>query len=259
VPVIGLPDYYSIRARLFPAILAAVPLLALIAVCVSLDGLNLSQLLVTLAIVVVLYAFSDFARRRGKSIEPALIQKQGGLPSTMMLRHRDETFSAREKARYLGFIAKQLKEKVPSAADEAADPAAADAFYARAASWLRANTRDNKRFNILFDENITYGFHRNLFGLKWLALAANVLVVFITIFLLVWAFPLEWTHPMVQRLVAVLAIAAVHAIYIIAAVTERGTLVAGRQYGRQLILSTEDLMVSSPPAKKKVPAKTKPA
>jgi hypothetical protein len=240
--VIGLPDYYTVRARLFPAILAVAPALALAAFEVSWDGLNLSQLIATVAIAVVLYAFADIARRRGKSIEPALVEKQGGLPSTTMLRHRDGTFSPQEKARYLGFIAEQLKEQVPSAADEERDPAAADAFYARAAGWLRSKTRDRKRFNILFEENVTYGFRRNLLGMKWAALAANAAVVAATACLLAWTVPHLWTHPMVARLVTVLVIAAVHAFYIVTTATERGVIEAGRQYARQLILSTEDLM-----------------
>ena len=43
------------------------------------------------------YAFADVARRQGKRIEPALLKKQGGLPSTTMLRHRDGEFTAEEK------------------------------------------------------------------------------------------------------------------------------------------------------------------
>jgi hypothetical protein len=256
--VIGLPDYYTIRARLFPAILAVAPALALAGFEVSWDGLNLSQLIATIAIAVVLYAFADIARRRGKTIEPALVEKQGGLPSTTMLRHRDSTFSQQEKARYLGFIAKQLKEQAPSAADEARDPAAADGFYVRAASWLRSKTRDRKRFNILFEENVTYGFRRNLFGLKWPALVANAAVVIATACLLAWTVPHEWTHPMIPRLVTVLVIAVVHAFYIVTTATERGVIEAGRQYARQLILSTEDLMPPSASARN-VPAKAKAA
>jgi len=246
--VFGLLDVYSIKARLGPAFLAAAPALALVGATVSWDGFSLSQLIATIAIFVVLFAFADIARRRGKTIEPALLKKQGGLPSMTMLRHRDGEFSAPEKARYLAFIGKPLNEAVPSAEDEVRDPAAADAFYARAATWLRANTLDRKRFNILFDENVTYGFRRNLFATKWPALVANAVVVIITASLLVWALPHAWTHPMVQRLVVVLVIALLHALYIVTAATERGVIQAGRQYARQLILSTENLMLPTPPA-----------
>ena len=51
----------------------------------------------------------------------------------------------------------------PTAAQEEADPAAADSFYTRAGTWPRENTRDQKKFDILFNENVTYGYRRNPF------------------------------------------------------------------------------------------------
>ncbi len=34
--------------------------------------------------------------------------------------------------------------------------------------WLLGKTRDRKRFFLLFKENVSYGFHRNGFGLRWI-------------------------------------------------------------------------------------------
>jgi hypothetical protein len=59
------------------------------------------------------------------------------------------------------------------------DPAAAKSFYERTGTWLRENTRDTKKFPILFNELVTYGFRRNLLGVKWPALALNLVVVLI--------------------------------------------------------------------------------
>src|SRR5262245_18268388 len=154
---LALPDYYTLRARLLPAVLAAIPPLSLAAIWISWDSFSLSQLLATIAIFCVLYAFSVVARREGKRIEPLLKKKTGGQPTTTMLRYRDDTFTAEQKKRYHAFLAKQLKEKAPAASDEAKDPAKADGFYQRAGDWLRTATANRKRFNILFDELITYG------------------------------------------------------------------------------------------------------
>jgi hypothetical protein len=43
--------------------------------------------------------FVDVARRRGKQIEPNLVQLMGGLPSITMLRHRDPILDAPTKER----------------------------------------------------------------------------------------------------------------------------------------------------------------
>jgi hypothetical protein len=65
---------------------------------------------------------------------------------------------------------------IPSAADEAKDRGAANATYASCVAWLIARTRDDR---LLLQENINYGFRRNLWGLKpWgLTIATSATIV----------------------------------------------------------------------------------
>jgi hypothetical protein len=72
-----------------------------------------------------------------------------------------------------------LARTAPTASEEEENQADADAFYEQAGIWLRENTRDPKRFSILFNENITYSYRRNLLGLKWIALGLNLAVAVI--------------------------------------------------------------------------------
>lgn len=48
-----------------------------------------------------------------------------------------------------------------------------------------------KKFSILFNEFATYGFRRNLFGVKWPALLLNATVVFICAGLLWYRLPFD--------------------------------------------------------------------
>ncbi len=169
------PD--ALRARLSPAILAAAPAFAAVALLISWTQFSLSNTIATAGLVALLFALADIARRRGKKIQPQLFAELGGMPSTTMLRHSDPTSDAASKARYVAFLAGKINETAPTEAREKADPAAADAFYTRCGDWLRENTRNTKKFNILFNENVTYGFRRNLLGMKWSALALNLLIV----------------------------------------------------------------------------------
>jgi hypothetical protein len=116
------------------------------------------------ALAVLLMVFADVARRRGKQIEPGLTERMGGLPSITMLRHRDPTLDAPTKERMHTTLASKLAVAAPTAAQEEADPGAADSFYTRAGTWLRENTRDQKKFDILFNENITYGTKNGSFS-----------------------------------------------------------------------------------------------
>ena len=58
-------DAYSLRARLFPAILGAAPALAVLALLISWQHLQLSNIIATTTLLVLLFALADFARKLG--------------------------------------------------------------------------------------------------------------------------------------------------------------------------------------------------
>ena len=143
-------DKYALFARLFPAIIAAAPALALAWVIItSGTELRLVHGIAGTALAVLLWAFADAARRRGKAIEPKLFEGMGGMPSITMLRHRDPTFDAATKVRMHAFLAAKISEVAPTPQQETANPEAADAFYKRAGDWLREHTRNQRKFDIL--------------------------------------------------------------------------------------------------------------
>lgn len=183
--------------------------------------------------------FADVARRRGRAIEPAIIEKMGGLPTTVTLRHRDPTYDAATKSGFHAFIARKLGEAAPSAAEESADPGAADAYYARGTAWLRENTRNRKKFDILFNENVDYGFRRNLLGLKRPGFVLNALIVLVCIAIFWRRWPVDLSDGFDAKVLAVVVIAAIHAAYLALFVTEEGVFEAARSYARQLLLSIQ--------------------
>lgn len=229
-------DRYTLFARLVPAVIAAAPALALVWVVMTTGTeIKLVHGIAGTALAVLLMAFTDAARRRGKAVEPALIETMGGLPSITMLRHSDTTFDAATKARMHAFLGAKLAEAPPTPAQEAADPAAADAFYKRAGDWLRENTRSQKKFNVLFNENVIYGYRRNLYALKWPALILNLLIVAGCVVQYVY----HWPGPADVGLMPVFIIAFVHAAYLLAFSTGAAVTEAARTYARQLLLSIE--------------------
>jgi hypothetical protein len=246
-------DAYTIRARLFPAILAVAPALAALALLISWEKIALSNVIATTGVLVLVFALADFARKLGLRVEPKLYAEMGGKPSVVMFRRSDTTIEEPTKERYRTFIAAKIKQPVPTAEQEAADQAAADTLYEACGTWLRANTRDAKKFPLLFGENVGYGFRRNLFGLKWPALALNIVVVAICSWILWHRGVLDMDNDLTMRTVVVLIIAAIHALYFAFVVTKGGAKEASRKYGRELILCTEALSgpVRAPAVRKK--------
>lgn len=136
--------------------------------------------------------------------------------------------------------------EVRSAADQQgshrSDATKADAFYARASNWLREHTRDQSKFAVLFAENITYGFRRNMYGLKAVALLMNGWTVAVAVAVLVLSPSLAWDRELGARYLSVIIVAVMHAGYFILVVTKQSVIDASIQYARQLALSCELLM-----------------
>lgn len=239
-------DAYVRRARFYPAAIAAAPAFVLAAILVSWNSLGLPHVIATGALAISLAVMSDVARRRGRAIEPDIVQRMGGLPSITMMRYRDDTFDEAAKVAMHEFIGGKIAADAPTPESEQADPAAADEFYRRGGNWLRENTRDPKKFKILFEENVTYGFRRNLLGLKWAALALNCAIVVFCLVVLWLRSPLNAADPLTQKLSCVVAIAFMHAAYIFLLVNEVGVREAARSYGRQLLLCMETLATGAP-------------
>lgn len=237
---INLLDTYTIRAQVIPAILAAIPAIALIAAFVSWKDLGLTHALAGVGLLAVFWIFADRARRLGKELEPALFKRMGGMPSIVMLRHSDGAFKAAKDA-YHSFLSRKVGAPAPTAEQEAANPEAADQYYDRACAWLRDRTRDTRKFNVLFNENMTYGARRNLLGVKPFALTLNFVVAVISAGLLVLFRPLADIGTTSASLTAVLAVAVIHAACFLRFVNEDAVVQAARTYGRQLVLCCDSL------------------
>lgn len=175
-------DPYDRQARLYPALLCLLPLLALIAL---LYAPNVSALTGVVTIAVScggLFLTTNVCREMGKRLEEKLFQEWGGKPTTQLLRHRDGVIDSVTKRRYHTFLASKIRAVFPDPEQEKNDPAKADEAYQSGARWLLDQTRPDggKKFDLLFRDNVTYGFRRN-------ALGARPLGVVIAIGCILWA------------------------------------------------------------------------
>jgi hypothetical protein len=124
----------------------------------------------------------NICREMGKRLEDKLYQEWGGKPSTQLLRHRNGIIDSVTKRRYHAFLATKINATFPGAEQERSDPSNADETYQSGARWLLDHTRldSSKQFDLLFRENVAYGFRRNARG-------ARPLAILIACVCLVWA------------------------------------------------------------------------
>lgn len=169
-------DPYDRQARLYPALLCLLPVLALVAVLYAPNTSALTRVVTIAVSCGGLFLITNICREMGKRLEEKLYREWGGKPTTQLLRHRNGVLDSVTKCRYHAFLAAKIGTTFPDVEQEKNDPAKADEAYQSGARWLLDRTRpdDGKKFNLLFRNNVAYGFRRNALGVKPFGLALAV-------------------------------------------------------------------------------------
>jgi hypothetical protein len=163
----GKIDEYTLKARAFPAFITILPLALFLFPAIGMRSLWLGLAAPIGGTAIISFLLAQWGRDKGKLKEPKLFLLWGGKPTTIFLRHRN-----REENRIIRERRHRLLERLangivlPTVIAEAEDPIAADEAYEAATKVLIQRTRDKERFSLLFDELVSYGFRRNLWGLK---------------------------------------------------------------------------------------------
>jgi len=92
-------DPYERPARLYPALLALLPLLALIMLVYGPKAAALTGAVTVAVSCGGLYLTTNLCRDLGKRLEEKLYRAWGGKPTTQLLRHRDATIEVVTKRR----------------------------------------------------------------------------------------------------------------------------------------------------------------
>jgi hypothetical protein len=181
-------DEYTRRARYLPMLIVLMPCTLPAIVLVARFSTWASALVGPLMALGLPYWLAQTGRDRGKRKEAELDALWGGKPSTVKLRHRDTTINAHTKARYHAAGQALLPAvRFPSATEETADPVAADSVYEAFGDSLRERTRDTKKYRLVFEELMNYGFRRNLWGWRAAGIGFSGTVLIMLSGLLLWS------------------------------------------------------------------------
>ena len=171
-----LTDPYDRKARLYPALIVVLPVAGTAVVLLAMKVGVTETVLFLLVSCGGAFMLSQLARDAGYRKQPGLWKSWGGPPTDRMLSHSDTRLNTLVKKRYHAKLAQLVAEtKVPTAADEQNDPEGTKAVYAAWSHYLRTQTRDQKRFSLLFKENINYGHRRNLWGMRPVGIISTLL------------------------------------------------------------------------------------
>jgi hypothetical protein len=242
-------DTYSLNARVKPAFLVFFPVVISLFVLYepsrSWGGASLTLII---SFGIISFAANQMSTR-GNIIQEKLFKKWGAAPTTIIMRHSDVRLDKYTKNRYTqrlealvnNFSAVSLEQELANRDD-------ADQMYRTATNYLREHTRDTKKYTLIFNENISYGFSRNIRAFKWVGIAINLLVLACSLFVIVqknkeivtqqfsdmlFLLPFEQTS-----LIAILILGLLVWIFI---VTEKWVEVRAFAYARALLASCEQI------------------
>lgn len=180
---------YNQTARLFPVIIVMIPIVLMAIVYLAAYEKYIHYLTSALLIGSITYLMRQLGRDQGKAKEPLLFELWGGAPTTLLLSHEDTTIDELTKRRYHKKLQKALPDlRIPTREEEQKDQANAYNVYKSCTAYLRNKSRDTKKYNLVFDELTSYGFRRNLWGLKSVAVIVLTLSIVINFLVLGYLF-----------------------------------------------------------------------
>jgi hypothetical protein len=169
-------DEYDRKARLRPALFAALPLTLLVA-AFNPDGIvGWTGVLALITQAGVGYFLGQMAGDLGKKKEPGLFRKFGGRPTELALRHAGNKNPPLLAARHAKLRKLFPELKIPTAAIEGKNATGAHQMYEACVSMMRTKFSSQEP---LRRELVNYGTRRNAWGLKWIGLGLSVVAVLV--------------------------------------------------------------------------------
>ena len=185
---------YNLVARVYPAVLCSLPILALNFFLLNsyageffsavggykwLGGITFSMILI--------YLLAQIGRFIGKEVfEKIHFSDELNMPTTKLLLHSDKTYSSEQKLNIHSKIANDFNMTIYTPEQESLNQIHAQRLIVDCVSLIRGKVKDG---HLILQHNIEYGFARNLIG-------GSVVAVFISIFnLIIFGYFLEQFLP----------------------------------------------------------------
>ncbi|MBJ7267654.1 hypothetical protein IG389_00595 [Idiomarina abyssalis] len=168
-------DEYSFNSRVKPAFFLVFPIfISLLVLFEPSRTWTGSTVTFLVAFGVINFAANQMSAK-GNVLQDKLFKKWGGAPTTIVLRHSDNTIDSVTKSRYMDRLALLISNFTHTTPEyEQANPEGADELYMSASNYLREHTRDTTAYPLVFKENIAYGFSRNIRAFKTLGIFITV-------------------------------------------------------------------------------------
>jgi hypothetical protein len=171
-------DKYSLNARIYPVVFLLLPLV-IVGISYSIEFEKYIHILSSLGLTsVLLYFMSNVGRDAGYIKENTLWESWGGMPTAQLLSFQNDQIDKYTKRKYHSRLQTLAPINGINIDFETADFNDVVEVYKSWTKYLISQTRDTKKFSLQFKENVSYGFRRNLWGLKPIGILFCLIIFF---------------------------------------------------------------------------------
>jgi hypothetical protein len=178
-------DPYSFSARVKPAFFIVLPVALVFFVWYEPSKTLAGGIITLLSTFGVIQYAANLISSKGNALQSKLFTKWGGSPTTIIMRHTDDTIDKHTKKRlFTALTSKCSGLKFPTVEEEKEVSEDADEVYKSAGNFIKENSRDTKKYPLVFKELVAYGISRNTRAFKALGILISLITLVISIFLL---------------------------------------------------------------------------
>lgn len=169
-------EHYAIHARFMPVFVVLFPLvLAVLAWCPQAKTIlgGAMTLLISFGIMSFL---SIYISNLGNDLQDRYFKNWGGAPSTLLLLPSNTELDRYTKQRYFKWLNRKCGGlDLPEALDAHVESEELYEKIRSAGNYMREHTRDRKIYSQVYNDNVAYGFARNIVSIKKAGLVISLI------------------------------------------------------------------------------------
>lgn len=161
-------DHYTIHARFLPVFFVSFPIVLTVFAWLP-DAKTVFGGTITVLISFGVMSFlSIYVSNIGNDLQDKLFNKWQGAPTTLILLPNNETLDKFTKLRYFKWINHHKPDlSLPESIESYVHNSELTEKIKSSVNFLREYTRDKKKYEKIYRDNVAYGFSRNLVALRY--------------------------------------------------------------------------------------------
>lgn len=160
-------EHYAIHARFMPVFVVIFPLVLTILAWYPQAKTVLGGAMTLLISFGVMSFLSIYVSNLGNDLQDKYFKSWGGAPSTLLLLPGNKELDRYTKQRYFKWLnSKCIGLGLPESIDDQGDSEELYEKIRSAGNYMREYTRDRKKYSQVYNDNVAYGFARNIVAIR---------------------------------------------------------------------------------------------